>query len=113
VANLTTKTLTEDDPVVPYQAAANGGDEFDANAGVGLVIENTAGGARQITIASEVTGAQKGTTADDWVLNVPDTEIWHVLPDSGRWDAFRNSVSGRAAITYDNEVGLRVAAVKR
>ncbi len=108
MAVLTTQEIDTAGTAPTFTAAATGGDEAETGTRVFLVVKNAnAGSTRDVTIAGQGV-LETGDAYPDKVYTVPISgEVW--VPLLG---VYRDSTTGRAAITYSTEVDLTVAAVK-
>ncbi|TDB88354.1 hypothetical protein E1264_11775 [Actinomadura sp. KC216] len=96
------------DSLLTASAAAPGGDDCATGVGVYLLVRNTGGVARTLTLATPQVVDGDLAVADRPFTIAATTGI-HVIPVP---DLYRNPSTGRAAITYDDATGLQIIAVR-
>lgn len=98
--------LRVDDKLV---AATSGGDDCATGTGVFLLVRNTDGSSKTVTLATPQT-VDGDLAVADRTFTVAATSGIHVIPVP---DLYRNPATGRAAITYpDGVTGLSVCVVR-
>jgi hypothetical protein len=89
---------------VVFTAAAAGGDEAPTGGGVVLLVRNTDGTSKTVTVATP--GTVRGLTVEDPVMTVPATTGLAAMP------LVRSVFGAMAQVTYSAVTGVSVAAVK-
>lgn len=89
-------------------AAASGGDDAATGAGVFLLVQNTGGSARTVTLVTPQL-VDGDLTVADREFAVAATSGLNVIPLP---DLYRDPATGRASITYDDATGLSVCVVR-
>lgn len=109
MANIVLTTPTSEAPVDLVVASASSGGDYFVNSGrIILYFKNTSGVQRTITIVSNGT-LETGLTIGDITFTIEDGEekITRTFPTR-----YFNDSNGRVNITYSDETGLEVAAIK-
>lgn len=89
-------------------AAAGGGDDCEAGAGVILIVKNTDASTKTVTLVTPETVDGDLAVADRAVV-VAATTGFELIPVTSR---YRDPVTGRASITYSAVTGVTVCVVR-
>lgn len=110
MANLTTyaPTLTGLRLDDKFTAAASGGDTCETGKNMKLLVNNAGATTPTVTIATPET-VDGDLTVQDRVVTIPANATLFAIPIT---DRYRNSSTGRAAISYSDATNLTVCAVR-
>lgn len=102
---------TPDDPI-PGQAADPAGDTFPLSGREQVVVQNTSGVTRTVTIPAVASAGCPEDLLHDRVRTVGNNEYLFIVPAKLPKRRFANAATGLATINYDDASGLQVAVVQ-